>query len=361
MVPDKLQRQTIGYRFLLPRHGMVGATIGLLWFSGCSLQNFDDLTRGAGGASAATMGGAGAGTSSSTATATGGHGGSIESTAGGSSGGLAGAAGAAVPSLSGGTASGGGGGTKSTGGTSSTRQSSAGSMASGGLVGTSGAATCPAFTGTGGTPVIPPSADFETEPEAPWTTTSNQVSSVYRVQAPGSACEGNWYLMCDPTRIARQAGWDGPAIELLSYVVAGHKYQVSVAVRFDPLNAPTSAKNIGFTISKNCSDSTITTTYQSLMRKTTQTGWIRLDGYFSPDLAGCSQLSRVVVYVETDDTEKSFAIDVDDFHLVDIPVTSSGAGGSGNTGGVAGSAGVGGIVGSAGSAGDAAGVAGVSD
>lgn len=165
---------------------------------------------------------------------------------------------------------------------------------------------------------------------------TGKTDSLKRMQSAANACQGASYLVCDGA--TRSGGWDGPKLDMLTQVVAGHQYAVSVAARFDPENAPATAGALTLSAAMACTDSTVATAFRRLQEGITTTDWIRLTGTLQPGLAGCTQLSEVTVYVETDVALKAYSIDLDDFQLWDVTPASASEG----TGGAAGAAGSGG-------------------
>ena len=297
-------------------------TVGLVWIAGCSADTAKisnvlgcvapALDAGAGG----TGGGAAAG-----------------ATAGDSTGG---AAAGAANTDSGGSAQ--ADTSQAMAGTATTTQGGAGQGGTSALTGTGGlvggasaAATCPAYDATGGVLVTPPSNGFESD-ITDWTTMTGKSASLSRQQSATSACEGTWYLACDGA--SRSGPWDGPKFIILPYVVVGHQYAVTVAARFDPENAPAAAGTIIFSTVNACSDSSVATVFRNLQRATTLSDWVRLSGTVEPVLEGCSQLSEVTVYVESDSVDQPYSIDVNDFQLWDVtPATASDAAGAAGSSG----------------------------
>ena len=237
------------------RRGFGGGLLGwvaLTVAAGCSLQDFDYLTNG----------GASSGSTSSV----------------------------------GGTVAGGGSGS-SQGGSSPGGSGYAGAS----LGGTTAAIVCPPYTGTGGSLVTPPSNDFENN-VAGWMTTSQHPVSL--VNGDGNACQGSGYLLCSGA--VRTAGWDGPGLDILPYVVAAHKYDVTIAVRFDPQNAPAAAALLDLTCAISCQDTTVAASYTQVQQRLVLTTWSRLSGSLPTlVLPGCSSLLKVFLYVESDNSEQN--------------------------------------------------------
>jgi hypothetical protein len=155
--------------------------------------------------------------------------------------------------------------------------------------------------------------------------------------------------------VQRSAEWDGPALEVLPYVVAGHTYVVSVAARFDPTEPAPSDKTLRLAASKTCTDATVAVTYGHLNEKISTGSWLRLTGTFKVELAGCSQLSRLVVYVETTAGAKTSSIQLDDFQFYDMTSPDQVDLGAAGAAGAAGASGAAAMAGTAGAPGAAAG------
>ncbi|MGE5785116.1 MAG: hypothetical protein ACM3ZE_11015 [Myxococcales bacterium] len=283
------------------RLAVVG-TIALAWVTSCSLRNLDELGPGDSAAGGQTSNGGGSGLGGFT-------------TGGGNN-------------LSGGSI-GTGGGTPSLGGGGSAQ---GGVTAAGGINatgGTTGKQLCPVYTSTGGTLVTPPSNDFENE-AVEWSTTTEQAFIVSTPVDPDNACLGTRYLSCDGT--SRKNANDGPGIDIVKYVNPNHLYTFNLAVRFSPKEALTSSGYIKITVAKACQEATVQIQYVPLTSKTVGTTWTRivLPTPFSPALANCNTLKKLFIYAETESTDASRTIEIDDFQLWDV--TPSGAGGAGGTG-----------------------------
>ncbi|HEY5957855.1 MAG TPA: hypothetical protein VIV60_14935 [Polyangiaceae bacterium] len=308
------------------------AGLGFWWLTSCSLTDLDGLTSGdtsSGGKVAGTGGGQG-------------------NAAGNRS--VAGAAGR-VNNVGGSVAAGGllnsttlpvtGGGSAGFGGTSDS-----GGASGAAPVATGGDASCPLYTGTGGNLVTPPTNGFELNTTG-WSTTSMRTGSISQVV--GGACLGNAYLAC--AGLQRSAEWDGPAADVLPYVVTGHTYIATIATRFDPTEPPPTDKTLRLVASKTCLDTSIEPVYGHLSERMSTGGWLRLTGTFKVELAGCTQLARLLVYVETNTGAKTSSIQLDDFQLFDTTSADQlGAAGAAGAAGVAGAAGSGGAGGAGGAA-----------
>lgn len=312
---------------------VVFAVLGLSWMASCSLKDLDHLTAGAGkGGKSAQAGDGGAGDADL------GAGGGISS--GGASalsGGTPNASGAAGIGVAGSGFAGGGG------------SNSGGASASGGS-GTTGVEidpTCPAYDGTGGKLITPPSNGFEDNVSG-WTTTGTHSSAISQVFQGANPCEGSAYLACAGSQ--RSAEWDGPAFDIFPYVQAGRRYAVTVAARFDPAAPPTSARLMHLVSARYCLDSAVSTDYQHLQEKVSNSNWVRFSGEVTAGLDGCPALRKLLVYVDTDVPEAALTIHLDDFRVYDLsPIGENG--GAAGASGAAGSAGstIGGATGSAGS------------
>lgn len=320
---------------------VVGLTI--VWFASCTLTDLSHLNRGTGQGGDAGQGGI-AGDA--------GQGGLDQ--AGGMSAGTsalggarpAGAAGAAAGSRSLGGAS----GTTNNGQAgASNKAGSAGApaVAGGGNVGTGGDTSCPAYVGTGGKLLTPPSNGFESNILS-WSTTAAHTNAVSQVTNGVNPCEGSAYLTCSG-QYRYGGGWDGPAIDIVANAIPGHAYVVTIAARFDPNAALAVPKNLRLVVAKFCADTAIGTEYTRLQETLSSGNWVRLGGQFLTDLAGCTALRRLQIYVESEDADVALTIHVDDFRIYDM-TTSTGAGGAAGSSGVS-NAGASGAIGMAGSTG----------
>ncbi len=225
------------------------------------------------------------------------------------------------------------GGSASVGGSANTNGGST-------LGGTSSAATTSsggtdlsgcALAQTGGDVLVPPSQGFETD-IASWSTTSGNTAALKRVAGNGANCEGDWYMSCDGTR--RQAAWDGPALEIASYVTIGHSYLFTAAVRQSPSVFSGSAVSMKLVVSETCS----TTSYQDLIQQVVAANWVRLSGQFTGVVpSGCTTPTSVRLYIASLETGTTFAsFDVDDFRLIDLtPSATTGTGGATGAGATA--------------------------
>lgn len=268
------------------------ALLALWYFSGCSLQGFDYLTKGG----ASSVGGSdqsGGGTSDNPQ-------GGTANTGGANTGG--------VPAGGANT-----GGALNTGGISS-----GGTLASTAPTGDGGPddlSGC-AFTQTGGKLLVPPSQGFETDLVG-WTTTSSRATALSRVAGNGENCEGNWYMSCDGSQ--RVGNWDGPTVDVATYVTVGHTYVFSVAVRQTLVSAPSSATSMRLVVSRACPS--VSTIYDpDLATRVVSTSWVRLTGPFTPVLpSGCTALTSVKLYVVSNEASSPYiSFDVDDFKLIDL-------------------------------------------
>ena len=299
------------------------ALLGLWCLGGCSIQDFGYLTNGG----SKNTGGSG---QSGGATSENHQGGS--SNAGGSSnpGGSSNAGGSSNPGGSSNT-----GGLSNTGG-SNTGGSNTGGASSGGTSSTNCSTSTSldlsgcAFAQTGGQLLVPPSQGFESDIKD-WSTTSGHSNALSRVPGNGANCEGSWYMHCDGN-LRQTAGWDGPAIEVSSYVTVGHLYQVSVASRQTPSSSCSPAISMKLVLSRTCS----TTAYDDLFTTWVLTNWVRLTGQFTLAApAGCTVPQSVRLYVASNETAPPLAsFDVDDFKLIDLSASgTSGTGGTTSAGG----------------------------
>ncbi|MFC1642585.1 carbohydrate binding domain-containing protein, partial [Myxococcota bacterium] len=178
---------------------------------------------------------------------------------------------------------------------------------------TTAASALPAFAAEEGTLLASSSTGFE-ENATRWSTTA--LRSVFRVHDQSSSCEGEWYLKCNGT--IRTGGWDGPGVELLSRVAPGHMYQVAIAARFDPEPPPDTERQLTFSVAKSCSDGTVEDTFEWIQQRNAFTDWLRFSGQIEAHMPECDQLSRLFVYVETDDADSALSIHVDDFRILDV-------------------------------------------
>lgn len=325
-------KMAIHTRARLPRRscrryfgGALVSSLVLTGAVGCSLQGFDYLTNGGASSTAPKGGGTSKGGSSATVTVTGG--GSSMTQGGESAGGVnnGGTAPVSTASTQGGATQ---GGASSKGG-SATTAAAGGSTGGAVPTGGTGPIVCPAYSSTG-TLVTPPSNSFETSITG-WTTTSEKTSPLSLVQGDGTACDGSAYLLCDGT--GRGAGWDGPGIDLLPYLVTGHKYAVTLVGRYDPKNAPAAAANMSLTVALMCQDSSVSSGYTTIQQTTVWTSWTRFSGNLpSTTLAGCTTLLKIFVYLQSDSAQQSDSIDADDFRLLDL-TSSTGSGGASSNGG----------------------------
>jgi hypothetical protein len=267
------------------RHVAIALMVGVA-FAACSVQSFDYLSKGSGGKSSAGSAGkgdGGGGSDAGGATSQGGTSGSSTSS-GGSSGGTTGLGGAAA------------GGT---GGSAST---------------TTPAGTCSYVPSTGQL-LKPPTNSFEVD-IADWSTTSATTTAISLVQGDGQACDGSAYITCNGA--ARSGAWDGPAVELLSYVKPGHRYLVSVAGRFNQATTLTAAKLLIMSTAAHCADAAVKPLFSRVLQRGAFTNWIRFTSEITVEMPGCTDLSRFVLYLETEEPEATQSIDVDDFQLLEV-------------------------------------------
>ena len=276
--------------------GVLLGSLALVSAVGCSTQNFDYLTSGAGGSTnLPSVGGKSAVGGASRTTQ--GSGGTVSGTGGDTSS----AQGGATPLAT--------GGAPATGGAIATGGSPGGGDSSG---------PCPAYTGTGGSVVTPPSNSFDSSVTG-WSTTAEMTAPLVAVTT-GWSCEGTGHLLCNGSgRSGGSNGWDGPGINLLPYLVAGHQYVVTVAARFDPANAPSSGGALTLVVALACADSSVTAIYANLQQSPATTSWIRLTGNLpAPTMSGCTNLMKEFMYVQSDDSDSTRSIDLDDFRLIDV-------------------------------------------
>ena len=267
--------------------------LALSFCAGCSLQDFDYLTNGAEGGKPT----------------------------------LDNVGGASPTDLGGATSQGGGiaeqgGSTAATGGVAHTGGSAAGGASLG---------PCPMYLGTGGNIMTPPSNDFDSDTSG-WAMISQTTWPISLVSGVADACTGSSYMECDGS--GRLQSWDGPAINVFPYLVANHKYVVTLAARFSPKSAPSSGSAI-MMLSQVvvCTDTTIAASYTHIGQQSVSTTWTRFSGTLTTALAGCNILSSTGVYVETEAAAAANTIDVDNFELIDVTTTSIGTGGASSAGG----------------------------
>jgi hypothetical protein len=163
--------------------------------------------------------------------------------------------------------------------------------------------------------MTPPSNGFESNITG-WSTLSATAGANSRVTGSSSACLGSAYLACDGTK--RSGAWDGPSINVFSYLVSGHTYIVTLAARFDPKNAPSAAKPLIFSAVVTCNSTSVSAGYTHLQQIDTLTSWTRFSGTLPTTLTNCTSVATVGVYVETNSTEATYSIDVDDFQFIDV-------------------------------------------
>ena len=189
-----------------------------------------------------------------------------------------------------------------------------GITATGGATATGGTtATGCKYAGTGGSVVTPPSNDFESNSTG-WAMLSGR--AVSRVTGSSNACVGAAYLLGAGSN--RAGEWDGPAIGVLTYLVSGHTYKVTIAARFDPQNAPSAAKPLIFSAAVSCTSTSVSAGYSHLQQTDTLTTWTRFSGTLPTTLTNCTSISKVQAYVETNTAEAAFSINVDDFQWIDV-------------------------------------------
>lgn len=281
--------------------------VALLAATGCSFQNFDELTNGA----STTMPSLGGATNS------------------GGVGGRTSLVGGTTATPQGGISQGGTQSAPSQGGTTAVQGGA--SQTGGAHTGGASPLPCPPYVGgSPGTIVTPPSNSFESSMTG-WSTVSERSTLLSLVEGSSDACQGSGYLQCAGS--GRQAAWDGPALNVLQYLLPGHTYEASVAARFDPQSPPDAGvAGVLFSMALYCSDSSVSTTYRQIMVGATSTNWFRLTGPLLTSLTGCPSLSRLVVYVESDSTAATNTLQIDDFILIDTTPSSMGTGGAPGTG-----------------------------
>ena len=282
------------------------------------------------GGIAATTGGAGGGASQGGKTqggavATGGVGaagsaqggtvatGGVGIAGGSAKGGTAATGGVGVGGNTNTTATGGaatGGVASTTGGT----RAATGGAPTGGTTAAGGTNSCPRYAGTGGSVITPPSNGFEANITG-WVMLSGVANALSIVSSSTSACLGSAYLACDGTK--RSGAWDGPTISVFSYLTSGHTYKVTLAARFDPQNAPSAAKPLTLSVGVTCTSTSVSAGYTHLQQTDTLKSWTRFTGTLPTTLTNCTSISDVFVYLETNSTEATYSINVDDFQLVD--------------------------------------------
>lgn len=257
---------------------------------------------------------------------------------GAGAGGAVGSSGAAGSLLEGGDASGGGdpgsGGSTTSGGSAT----SGGSMASGGSAGDGAGGSagvggapgldsvCPSDTGATGELLSPPSTDFEQA--GSWATLAgHSCSRTVASASTGNACSGSAFLTCD----VRQAPWDGATIAVPNFVY-GHTYAVTVALRYSPPSAPTTASPLAVTCIRTCAGGTAQ--YVNVGSTTSSTsGWVRISGEVTASLPGCSALSEFRFYANTLQEQQTYdSVDMDDFRMYDLTPGGGGSSGAGTDG-----------------------------
>ena len=187
-----------------------------------------------------------------------------------------------------------------------------GSAATGGSkAATGGATSCVPYTGTGGSVLTPPSNGFEANTTG-WSTLSGRTVS----RASTNACEGSSYLVCSNRTGGTTGGWDGPTVDVLSYLTDGHTYTVTLAARFDPAKAPTAAAALTMSAVVSCTNTSVSAVYTHIQQQNVLTSWVRFAGTLPTTLTGCTSIAKLQVYVETADTEGTDSIDVDNFMLI---------------------------------------------
>ena len=204
-----------------------------------------------------------------------------------------------------------------TGGAATGGVATGGKPATGGAPAATGGTnnTCPAYTGTAGKLIAPPTNGFESD-TTNWILLSGTTGAISRVTNSASACEGSSFLSCDGTK--RSGNWDGPSIAVLSYLVSGHTYAVTLAARFTPQNAPTAAKPLIMSVEVACTSTSTSAGYTHVQQTDTFTSWVRFSGTLPTTLTNCTSVSKVIAYVETlNAAEAAFSIDLDDFRLID--------------------------------------------
>jgi hypothetical protein len=278
------------------------ALLGLWYLGGCSIQSFEYLSKGGassiggsdqfGGATSENDGGGASNTGGVLGT------GGVLNTGGALGTGGALSTGGALNT----------GGVLSTGGTASTAA----------LPGDGGDLSGCAFTQTGGRLLVPPSQGFESDLGS-WSTTNGNVTALTRMPGNGGNCEGDWYVNCNGSR--RAANWDGPALEVGSYVSVGHTYQFSVAARQTPSSTVSSAVTLKLVVSITCP----TIAYSDIFLTSVLTDWVRLTGQFAVAAsASCTVPTSVKLYVASTETGSPLtSFDVDDFKLIDLSLSET--------------------------------------
>jgi hypothetical protein len=276
------------------------AMIWVSWFAcfvatACSLKNFDYLSQHEGAGGKGTGG-----------------------TENGDSGGTAGAGGESDPTKGGSSGAGGkaqGGATSSPGGTTGP---AGGALQTGGTAGAGGVTlngSCPAYVGNGGSVVTPPSNDFDTE-AFEWATVS-QTAAPISIVTDATACSGTGYLKCDGS--GRMQNWDGPAIEVLPYLLPNHKYVVTAAARFVPKDIPSAGTaSMSFSQVVICGDSAVSPLYVHINEQPTTTNWARFRGNLITTLPNCTEVVSIGLYFETDAAAALSTIEIDNFQLIDV-------------------------------------------
>lgn len=312
-------RPTLGTRARSWCPKLFTVTVLAVASTNCSLQDFDSLSAGSGSGGKSSANG---GSATSIATATGAVSGTRATANGGFDAGGRGVTGGAEAIVNAGAAgdlSGSGG--NGAGGTN---------QAPGGTTSKPVSGVCPAFEGTGGTLITPPSNDFEANFDG-WVRMSG-IAGLVRVEGDGTACSGTAYLA---SGAFRKGGWDGPVLDLMPYMQPGHSYQLTLAARYNSTTVPPSERMIGMTVVTACSESEVF--YSPLSKLRATSNWVRLQSVapivFPP--SACLDVKMASVYVETDDADMNLSFDIDDFRLIEVTAPSVGGGGAAGAAGAA--------------------------
>lgn len=163
--------------------------------------------------------------------------------------------------------------------------------------------------------LAPPSNGFDSN-FTNWTMRSNATGALSIVTDSANSCVGSAYLACDGSKRSKE--WDGPSLNVLSYLKQGKVYTATIAARFDPKNAPATAKPLIFSAAVACSNTSVSAVYTNMQKIDTLTTWTRFTGTLPTTLTNCTSISLVSVYVETDASEATYSIDIDDFQLIEL-------------------------------------------
>lgn len=175
--------------------------------------------------------------------------------------------------------------------------------------------------------LTPPSTSFEVNITG-WSLVNQNTSALSKGQGNGNACDGSYYLAVDGS--VRGNDWNGPLLDLTPYIVQGRTYAVTVAARFEPASAPTTASGLTLVCHRKCSDGTESFSPGATLTSTYE--WVRFSESLLASTSGCPALTAMRVYVQTDVAHKSNSLHVDDFRIYDMSVSAAGGSGGGAAG-----------------------------